>query len=108
MMFDYAWGYQDGKPVRVSPGMLSAETSGVKSTARDMMAFMQANANPNGLSSGNTALRNGILTAQSRYLRAGELYQGLGWEIYPGPLTARRSLPPVTLRPRCPHSPRPF
>lgn len=89
MMFDYAWGYQDGKPVRVSPGMLSAETSGVKSTARDMMAFMQANVNPNGLSSGNTALRNGILTAQSRYLRAGELYQGLGWEIYPWPIDSQ-------------------
>jgi beta-lactamase class C len=66
--------------------MLSAETYGVKSTARDMMTFMQANANPNGLSSGNTVLRNGILTAQSHYLTAGQLSQGLGWEIYPWPV----------------------
>ncbi|MDJ0089849.1 beta-lactamase [Pantoea allii] len=86
MMFDYAWGYKDGQPVRVSPGMLSAETYGVKSTARDMMTFMQANANPNGLSSGNTVLRNGMITAQSRYLTAGKLSQGLGWEIYPWPM----------------------
>ncbi|MDJ0039126.1 class C beta-lactamase [Pantoea allii] len=86
MMFDYAWGYKDGQPVRVSPGMLSAETYGVKSTARDMMTFMQANANPNGLSSGNTVLRNGMITAQSRYLTAGKLSQGLGWESYPWPM----------------------
>lgn len=86
MMFDYAWGYKDGQPVRVSPGMLSAETYGIKSSARDMMTFMQANANPNGLSSGNTVLRNGMLTAQSHYLTAGKLSQGLGWEIYPWPL----------------------
>ncbi|OAE08645.1 class C beta-lactamase [Pantoea sp. OXWO6B1] len=89
MMFDYAWGYKDGQPVRVSPGMLSAETYGVKSTARDMMTFMQANANPNGLSSGNTVLRNGMMTAQSRYLTAGKLSQGLGWEIYPWPMATQ-------------------
>ncbi|MBW1252967.1 class C beta-lactamase [Pantoea allii] len=89
MMFDYAWGYKDGQPVRVSPGMLSAETYGVKSTARDMMTFMQANANPNGLSSGNTVLRNGMITAQSRYLTAGKLSQGLGWEIYPWPMATQ-------------------
>ncbi|MDJ0035603.1 beta-lactamase [Pantoea allii] len=89
MMFDYAWGYKDGQPVRVSPGMLSAETHGVKSTARDMMTFMQANANPNGLSSGNTVLRNGMITAQSRYLTAGKLSQGLGWEIYPWPMATQ-------------------
>ncbi|NQS84963.1 beta-lactamase [Pantoea allii] len=89
MMFDYAWGYKDGQPVRVSPGMLSAETYGVKSTARDMMTFMQANANPNGLSSGNTVLRNGMITAQSRYLTAGKLSQGLGWESYPWPMATQ-------------------
>ncbi len=66
MMLDYAWGYKNGQPVRVSPGMLDAEAYGVKSTARDMLTFMQANVDPNRLSSGNAVLRNAIRTAQAR------------------------------------------
>jgi len=88
MMPDYAWGYKNGQPVRVSPGMLDAESYGVKSTARDMLTFMQANVDPNRLSSGNTVLRNAIRTAQSRYFKVGSFYQGLGWEIYDWPATA--------------------
>ena len=88
MMLDYAWGYKNGQPVRVSPGMLDAEAYGVKSTARDMLIFMQANADPNRLSSGNTVLRNAIRTAQSRYFKVRDFYQGLGWEIYDWPASA--------------------
>ncbi|QGF28809.1 class C beta-lactamase [Pantoea eucalypti] len=88
MMLDYAWGYKKGQPVRVSPGMLDAEAYGVKSTARDMLTFMQANVDPNRLSSGNTVLRNAIRTAQSRYFKIGSFWQGLGWEIYDLPATA--------------------
>ena len=88
MMLDYAWGYKNGQPVRVSPGMLDAEAYGVKSTARDMLTFMQANADPNRLSSGNTLLRNAIRTAQSRYVKVRDFYQGLGWEIYDWPVSA--------------------
>ncbi len=89
MMFDYAWGYKNDRPVRVTAGMLDAEAYGIKSTARDMLTFMKANANPNSLSSGNTVLRNAIITAQSRYFSAGSLYQGLGWEIYNWPVKAQ-------------------
>ena len=88
MMLDYAWGYKNGQPVRVFPGMLDAEAYGVKSTARDMLTFMQANVDPNRLSSGNTVLRNAIRTAQSRYFNIGSFWQGLGWEIYDLPATA--------------------
>ncbi|MEN4974469.1 class C beta-lactamase [Pantoea eucalypti] len=88
MMLDYAWGYKNAQPVRVSPGMLDAEAYGVKSTARDMLTFMQANVDPNRLSSGNTVLRNAIRTAQSRYFKIGSFWQGLGWEIYDLPATA--------------------
>ncbi|WP_010670166.1 class C beta-lactamase [Pantoea agglomerans] len=88
MMLDYAWGYKNGQPVRVSPGMLDAEAYGVKSTARDMLTFMQANVDPNRLSSGNAVLRNAIRTAQARYFKVGTLFQGLGWEIYDWPVTA--------------------
>jgi len=87
MMLNYAWGYKAGQPVRVSPGMLDAEAYGVKSTARDMMTFMQANADPNRLSAGNAVLRNAIRTAQSRYVKTRTFYQGLGWEIYDWPVS---------------------
>lgn len=88
MMLNYAWGYKKDQPVRVSPGMLDAEAYGIKSTARDMLTFMQANVDPNRLSSGNAVLRNAIRTAQSRYFKVGSFYQGLGWEIYDWPVTA--------------------
>lgn len=92
MMLNYAWGYKSGQPVRVSPGMLDAEAYGVKSTARDMLTFMQANVDPNRLSAGNAVLRNAIRTAQSRYFKVGSLYQGLGWEIYDWPVDAETLL----------------
>lgn len=88
MMLNYAWGDKNGQPVRVSPGMLDAEAYGIKSTARDMLTFMQANADPNRLSSGNTVLRNAIRTSQSRYFSVRSFYQGLGWEIYDWPVSA--------------------
>lgn len=88
MMINYAWGYKNGQPVRVTPGMLDAEAYGIKSTARDMLTFMQANIDPNRLSAGNAVLRNAIRTAQSRYFSVGDLFQGLGWEIYDWPVSA--------------------
>lgn len=83
---NYAWGYQDGKPVRVTPGMLDAEAYGVKSGTGDMMKFMQANINPAGLSPENNVLAKGITRAQSRYYRIGNMYQGLGWEMVDWPI----------------------
>ncbi|MGK3141342.1 class C beta-lactamase [Pantoea sp. C2G6] len=104
MMLNYAWGYKEGKPVRVSPGMLDAPAYGVKSTARDMLTFMQANADPNRLSAGNAVLRNAIRTAQSRYVKSRTFYQGLGWEIYDWPVSvatlAEDSSSEVALKPQ--------
>ena len=104
MMLNYAWGYKNGQPVRVSPGMLDAEAYGIKSTARDMLTFMQANIDPNRLSAGHAVLRNAIRTAQSRYFKVGSLYQGLGWEIYDWPVDAETLLRDndnaVALKPR--------
>lgn len=83
----YAWGYRDGKPVHVSPGLLDAEAYGVKTTIEDMASWVQANINPAQVK--DTTLQQGIVLAQSRYWRIGEMYQGLGWEMLNWPVAAK-------------------
>lgn len=87
---NYAWGYRDGKPVRVTPGMLDAEAYGVKTTIRDMATFMQANIAPDKLPANETTLKKAIGAAQSGYVKVGDMYQGLGWEMYPWPIHAEQ------------------
>ena len=82
----YAWGYRDGKPVHVSPGMLDAEAYGVKTTIVDMAAWLQANLQPAAVR--GASLQKGISLAQSRYWRVGDMYQGLGWEMLNWPVSA--------------------
>ena len=82
----YAWGYRDGKPVRVSPGMLDAEAYGVKTNIEDMASWVQANMQPQSVKA--PTLQQGIELAQSRYWRAGNMYQGLGWEMLNWPVDA--------------------
>lgn len=86
MQADYAWGYKNGLPVRVTPGMLDAEAYGVKSTAQDMAKFMQANIDPSSLPADNELLKQAIATSQTRYFHMGSLFQGLGWEMYDLPI----------------------
>ncbi|WP_370611541.1 CMY2/MIR/ACT/EC family class C beta-lactamase [Klebsiella aerogenes] len=83
---NYAWGYRDGKAVHVSPGQLDAEAYGVKSNIEDMAKWVLANMNSNSVQDKN--LRQGIQLAQSRYWHAGEMYQGLGWEMLNWPVPA--------------------
>ena len=84
----YAFGYsKDNQPMRVTPGMLDAEAYGVKTNARDMLRFVQANLSPAGL---NPDLQRAIATTQTGYYRVGEMTQGLGWERYPYPISLER------------------
>ncbi|ADO49227.1 Beta-lactamase [[Enterobacter] lignolyticus SCF1] len=87
---DYAWGYRNGQPVRVSPGMLDAEAYGVKTTVKDMAAFMQANIDPEALAAKEAGLAKAIAIAQTGYYKIGDMYQGLGWEMYPWPADAEK------------------
>lgn len=82
-MANYAWGYRDGKPVRVTPGMLDAEAYGIKTTIKDMATFMQANIDGGALKNRDPLLPKAIVAAQTGYVKAGGFYQGLGWEAWP-------------------------
>ncbi|HMG49867.1 MAG TPA: class C beta-lactamase [Inquilinus sp.] len=86
----YAWGYNKaGQPVRVNPGVFDAEAYGVKSTAADMIRFVEANIRPEAL---EPPLRQAIEGTHIGYFKAGGLVQGLGWEQYPYPVTLERLL----------------
>jgi beta-lactamase class C len=84
-MADYAWGYnKDNRPVRVNPGVFDAEAYGVKSTAEDMIRFVQLNLNTSGL---EEPVRQAVDATQKGYFEVGEMVQGLGWEQYPYPIS---------------------
>jgi beta-lactamase class C len=83
---DYAWGYNaQGKPIRVTPGVLDAEAYGVKTTAKDLIGFVEKIIDPSRVK--DAALRKAIGTARRGYYRIGGTTQGLGWEMYDWPLT---------------------
>ncbi|OBP13749.1 class C beta-lactamase [Rheinheimera sp. SA_1] len=84
----YAWGYNEGKPVRIGTGVLLDEAGGAKASVRDVASWVQVNLQPEKVSS--PVLKAAIARAQQRYAQAGQMYQGLGWEMldYPLPLSA--------------------
>ncbi|RZF26980.1 beta-lactamase [Paraburkholderia sp. UYCP14C] len=83
-MPDYAQGYtKDGAPIRLTGGVISAEAYGVKSTAADMLRFVQANMNLMPLDS---QFQRAITDTHTGYFQAGVLTQDLIWEQYPYPV----------------------
>lgn len=81
----YAQGYnKDGKPVRVSPGALDSEAYGVKTSAADLLAYVDANMKPASL---EKPLQQAIALTHSGYYTVGNMTQGLGWEMYHYPIT---------------------
>ena len=89
-MPNYAWGYDsDNQPVRVSPGVLDAEAYGVKSSAADMIRFVQANIDPGQL---EPSMARAVEATHIGYFKVGEMVQGLGWEQYPYPVSLKRLL----------------
>ena len=86
----YAQGYnKDDKPVRVGPGALDSEAYGVKTSASDLIRYVEANMKPAGL---EKPLQQAIATTHTGYYTVGQMTQGLGWEFYPYPLTLDRLL----------------
>ena len=82
-MADYAWGYaKDDRPIRVNPGVLDAQAYGVKSTAADMIRFVELNMAPSGL---EPKMQRAVTATRTGFYRVGPLTQGLAWEMYPWP-----------------------
>jgi beta-lactamase class C len=76
----YAQGYsKDDKPVRVSRGALDSQAYGVKTSAADLLRYVEANLKPATL---EKPLQQAIALTHSGYYTVGEMTQGLGWEFY--------------------------
>ncbi|SMG56434.1 class C beta-lactamase [Paraburkholderia susongensis] len=86
-MPDYAQGYtRDGAPIRLAGGVLSAEAYGVKSTAADVLRFVQANMNMIAI---DDKLQHAITATHTGYFQASVLTQDLIWEQYPYPVALK-------------------
>lgn len=80
----YAQGYTaGGAPIRVAPGVLDEEAYGIKTTAGDMLRFLEANM---GMLKPDAPFERAIAIAQTGYFKAGPLVQDLIWEQYPYPV----------------------
>ena len=100
-MASYAWGYnRENKAIRVNPGVYADEAYGVKSSAADMLRFVQLNLDPGQLSG---PMQRAVTGTHVGYFQVGEMVQGLGWEQYPYPISLDRLLagnsPAVTMEP---------
>ncbi len=89
-MDNYAYGYSKrGKPIRVDPGVLDAQAYGIKTTASDMLAFLEANMGDAKL---DDPLQRAIDATHAGYYRIDNMTQALGWETYAYPTTLARLL----------------
>lgn len=80
----YAYGYSgnDDRPIRVNPGILDAEAYGVKSTANDMLRFLDASL---GVVEVPAELQAAIRKTHTGYFQTAFYTQAMIWERYPWP-----------------------
>ncbi|MEO8384622.1 MAG: class C beta-lactamase [Betaproteobacteria bacterium] len=89
-MKQYAQGYTKADtPIRVSAGPLDAEAYGVKTTAGDLIRFVEANMS--GRESDNR-LQQAIAATHTGYYKVGDMTQALGWEWYRWPIALDKLL----------------
>jgi beta-lactamase class C len=82
---EYAWGYSDkGEPIRMKTGMLWHEAYGVRTTASDLLRFVEENIDASSLP---VALGQAIMETHTGYFDTGSMIQDLIWEQYPYPVT---------------------
>ncbi|HFJ9755910.1 TPA: PDC family class C beta-lactamase [Pseudomonas aeruginosa] len=84
----YAQGYgKDDRPLRVGPGPLDAEGYGVKTSAADLLRFVDANLHPERL---DRPWAQALDATHRGYYTVGDMTQGLGWEAYDWPISLKR------------------
>ncbi|AXA01031.1 PDC family class C beta-lactamase [Pseudomonas aeruginosa] len=84
----YAQGYgKDDRPLRVGPGPLDAEGCGVKTSAADLLRFVDANLHPERL---DRPWAQALDATHRGYYKVGDMTQGLGWEAYDWPISLKR------------------
>ncbi|MCU6432715.1 beta-lactamase [Undibacterium sp. Jales W-56] len=92
-MPNYAWGYnQANQAIRMNPGVFAAQAYGVRSSAADMIRFVQANIAPGRLDESMRRAVDGTHVGYFEVGKVGEMVQGLGWEQYPYPASLERLL----------------
>lgn len=79
----YAWGYDGDKPVRFTPDVFDAQAYGIRTTAADLLRYVQANIDPRGL---DPVLRQALDATHQGVYQTGPMTQSLGWEQYPWPM----------------------
>lgn len=76
----YAQGYDKADaPVRVNPGMLAHEAYGVKTSAQDLLRWVELNLDP---SKAPAELAQAISATHTGYFKLGAMTQALVWELY--------------------------
>jgi beta-lactamase class C len=86
----YAWGYdKTGKPIRVKPAVFDAEAYGVKTSAAELIRYVEAQIRPEVL---EPPLRRAVEATHLGHFRVGGMVQGLGWEQYAWPVTLEQLL----------------
>lgn len=85
-MADYAWGYDDGKPIRVTRGVMDFESYGIKTCAADLLRFLELSMDASSLP---TELRTAMKATQRGHFQVGDTTQALVWESYGFPTQVR-------------------
>ncbi|WP_333900603.1 class C beta-lactamase [Agrobacterium pusense] len=84
---NYAQGYtRNDEPARLTPGILSSEAYGFRSTATDMIRFVNANL---GLEKLDGKIRQAIASTHTGYFAVGAMTQDLVWEQYARPVALK-------------------
>ncbi|MDB5984286.1 MAG: class beta-lactamase [Pseudomonas sp.] len=80
----YAQGYdKEQAPVRVNPGVLASEAYGVKTSAKDLMRFIEANMQRK---QSDPHLNQALLDTRTGYFKLDAMTQDLVWEQYNYPV----------------------
>lgn len=86
-MDHYAQGYTEtDAPIRMAPGVLAAEAYGVRTTAADLLRFVEANMKMLEL---EEKWQRAITDTHAGYYRIGAMTQDLIWEQYPYPVALK-------------------